>query len=110
MLRAGLMRKHHDFLRAHPFGVHISDDFEPGLFQFTEPEIRHFNSPLLFGCNRDSGVSSAARQSFNRRLVFLLTDHARLLLRRRNMDGNGPAIIHRGCPCQVGSIARGQSS
>ena len=51
MLRAGLMRKHHQFLGAHPLRVDVGDDFEPGLLQLAQPEIRHLNSPLLLGRN-----------------------------------------------------------
>ena len=56
MLGAGLPREEHDLFSAHARGVHVDNDFQPGLGQFPEPEVGNFQASGLFWGDRDTRV------------------------------------------------------
>src|SRR5439155_20785676 len=56
VLRTDLAREEHELLRAHPLGVHVGQELQPGLLESAEPEIGHLDRVPLGGCEHDAGA------------------------------------------------------
>ena len=75
VLGAGLPGEQDDLFGAHPRSVHVDNDFQPGLGQFPEPEVGHFQATGLFGGDRDTRVVQHGRGTPLGILQLLAAEH-----------------------------------